>query len=181
MAFELLNGQPPYTGDRDMIRKGHLSRPVPDVAAGNTVLRNLIMRLLAKDPAERPQDARAVLERLQKAALPRTPIQEAIAKGLGAHASERARETAAEAAAKAPREAEQQLRRQALADLNEIVDDAVEDLQQVDPDIRLDREFGGEETTVTNADAMMRINLWPQGAYGIVSGDTMALAGEVII
>jgi hypothetical protein len=181
IAFELLNGQPPYTGDRDAIRTGHVSQPVPDVATGNTVLRSLVTRLLAKDPGERPQDARAVLDRLQRAVRPRSAAQEAIAEGLDIHATERGQQAAKEAAARAAQEATDQLLLQAQADLDEIIDDALENLQQIDPDIRVHRDHGGTAIRIANADAQLRIILWLTGGYGKVPGDTMILAAEVLI
>lgn len=181
VAFELLNGTPPFTGDDAAVREAHLTRAVPDVQASNVMLRNLVARLLAKDPGQRPQDARAVLERLQRAAVPLSPVQEAIARGLGAHAAEREQETAKEAAAKAAQEASDQQLLQAEADLAEIVDDALEVLQQFEPDIRVHRDHSGTEINITSADARVQIGLWLQGSYGVVAGDTMTLAGEVLI
>jgi len=181
VAFELLNGTPPFTGDDAAVREAHLTRAEPDVPASNVVLRNLVARLLAKDPGQRPQDARAVLERLQRTAVPLSPVQEAIARGLGAHAAEREQETANEAAAKAAQEASDQQLLQAEADLAEIVDDALEVLQQFEPDIRVHRDHGGTEINITSADARVQIGLWLQGSYGVVAGDTMTLAGEVLI
>ena len=65
IGIELLTGRKPFTGDRDAVRSGHLSGDVPDIPTSSPTLHRLIMRLMAKDPGERPQDARAVLERLQ--------------------------------------------------------------------------------------------------------------------
>lgn len=70
LAFELLAGAPPYTGDQAALRAGHLTQAPPEVPCSNVVLKNLITRLIAKDPADRPQDARAVLDRLRRALVP---------------------------------------------------------------------------------------------------------------
>ncbi len=94
LGFELLAGTPPFTGDAAAIRAGHLMQAPPEVPCSNITLKNLIARLIAKDPGDRPQDARAVLDRLRKAPLPRNPVQEAIARGLGAHDAEKARAAA---------------------------------------------------------------------------------------
>jgi hypothetical protein len=189
MGFELLSGQVPYTGDHAAVRVAHLTQRVPDVPAANVALRNLIARLLAKGPGGRPQDARAVLERLHRAAVPRSPVQEAIANGLGAHAAERSQEAGRRAAQEAAAEARRQQIRQAQADLVEIATDALEDLQQVEPEATLQTpetgrgrySFGARSITLATSDAQVRIDLWDEGAYGAVAGDSMLLASAVTI
>jgi hypothetical protein len=91
LGYELLAGVRPYTGDLMAIRAGHLTQAPPQAPCSDAVLRNLISRLMAKRPEERPQDAHAVLERLRRALVARAPVQEAIARGLGTHAAEQAR------------------------------------------------------------------------------------------
>ncbi|MGH3185808.1 MAG: hypothetical protein ACRDPY_15945 [Streptosporangiaceae bacterium] len=196
-GFELLAGSPPYQGDRAAIRVGHLSGAVPPVQTGNATLRNLVMRLLAKDPAERPNDARAVLERLQRTVRPRSSMQAAIAQGLAVHAAEKSREAAERAAAQA---AEQALRgqiAQARADLREIADDVLEDLQDIEPDAvlrdGLDADQRRQETmfadrgissiTLATADAMLRIQIWANSVFRHPPApeDTMITACAVII
>ena len=134
LAYELLAGTLPYTGDRAALRAGHLTQAPPEAPCGDVVLRNLIGRLMAKRPEDRPQDARAVLDRLRRALVARGPVQEAIARGLGAHAAEQARAAAEQSAAQAAEDARRQLMAQAKADLREIVSDALSDLQAVEPD-----------------------------------------------
>lgn len=190
VGFELVGAKPPYTGDNAALRDAHLSQAVPDVPTANVALRNLIARLLAKDPGKRPQDARAVLERLQRAAVPRSPVQEAIARGIGVHAAERSQEASRRAAQEAAQEARRQQIAQAQADLDEILVDALEDLQQIEPDAtlqtprRADRGIyaaGSSSITLSTADARLRIDTWEQGAYGAIPGDTMILACAVVI
>jgi serine/threonine-protein kinase len=126
LGFELLTGTPPYTGDQAALRAGHLTQTPPTVPCSNVTLRNLITRLIAKDPGDRPRDARAALDRLQRAPLPRSPVQESIARGLGAHDAEKSRAAAESAAAQAAADARQQQIVQAKADLREIISDALE-------------------------------------------------------
>jgi hypothetical protein len=64
-------------------------------------LRNLIVRLLAKDPGKRPQDARAVIERLRRAITPRSPVQEATVRGLASRVAEQGQREEGLAAARA--------------------------------------------------------------------------------
>jgi hypothetical protein len=190
VGFELLSGATPYKGDIPALRDAHLSQSVPEVPTANVALRNLIARLLAKDPGERPQDARAVLERLQRAALPRSPVQEALAAGIGVHTAERSQEASRQAAQEAGHEARRQQIAQAQADLDEILADALEDLQQIEPEATLQtpRPLGRgthapdrHSITLATADATLRIDTWEQGAYGAVPGDTMLLACAVVI
>ena len=115
LSFELLSGSPPYTGDLIAVRAGHLIQAPPEVPCGNVKLKSLIARLIAKDPARRPQDARAVLERLSPAQLAHGPVLEAIGRGLGRHDAERSLAAAAYAAAEAADAARRQLIEQAKA------------------------------------------------------------------
>jgi hypothetical protein len=191
VGFELLNGTPPYTGDNAAVRHAHVSQVAPNASTNNVVLRNLIARLLAKDPGERPQDARAVLERLQRAAQAVSPLQEGIAEGLGLHAAERSEEACRRIAEEQAAEARRQRVAQARADLEEILGDVLEDLQQVEPEATLQssRPSGARgfladrmlSITLSTADARLSLEIWEDGAYGGVVGDTMVVAGAVII
>jgi hypothetical protein len=196
VAFELLAGNPPYQGDPAAIRTGHLSAAVPVVPSENATLRNLIVRLLDKDPGGRPQDARAVLERLQRMARPRSPVQDAIASGLGVHAAEKSYEAAGRAAAQAAEQAILQQIAQACADLREIAYDALEDLQDIEPDATLHDDHGvgrrrpgmvpervTSSITLATADARLRIDVWANLTFqGLPAPeDTMIVASAVII
>jgi Protein kinase domain len=190
LGYELLAGDPPYTGDLAAVRAGHLTQPSPQVPCSDSVLRNLITRLMAKRPEDRPQDARAVLERLWRALAARAPVQEAIARGLGDHVAEQARAAAEQSAAQAAADARRQLVAQAKADLREIVSDALSDLQAVEPDAASE-ERGDERGWVepsfilTAGDVGLRIDLWERRKAGQparpVQDDTMVLAGCVMI
>jgi serine/threonine-protein kinase len=190
LGFELLAGHTPYTGDSPALRTAHLTADLPEVPTANVALRNLVARLLAKNPGERPQDARAVLERLQRASVPRTPIQESLARGIGEHDAERSQEASRRTAREAAEEGRRQQIRQARADLEEILADALEDLQQVEPLARLELPrplgrgtfaSGMSSITLSTPDASLRIDFWEQGGYGAIPGDTMVLACAVVI
>jgi hypothetical protein len=140
LAFELLSGAPPYSGGQAALRKAHLTQAPPDAPCSNITLKNLIGRLIAKDLADRPQDARAVLDRLHRAVLTRNPAQEAIARGLGAHQAERSRDAAEATAAKAAADARLQQIVQARTDLREIFRDTLEDIQAVEADAALEEQ-----------------------------------------
>ncbi|MFJ1652683.1 protein kinase [Streptomyces sp. NPDC088337] len=189
LAFELLAGASPYTGDQEALRAAHLRQAPPEAPCGDSVLKNLIGRLLSKRPEDRPQDARAVLDRLNRALARRGPVQESIARGLGVHAAERARAESDRALAQAAEEAMGQMAAQAKADLREIMDDALDDLRDVEPDAVL-QERGHVESSfktmsslsLTAGDVRLRVDLWEGSRTSKpVPGDTMVLAGCVVI
>jgi hypothetical protein len=189
LGFELLAGAPPFTGNQGAVRNGHLNQVPPEAPCGDIVLKDLIGRLLEKDPNKRPQDARAVLERLHRALAARSPLQESIARGLHGHAAEQASTAASRSAARDAEEARQGLIVQAEADLGDIVNDALSELQAVEPDATLsERRTSGSSfvaaPTITLAvrGVVLQIVLW-EGATPNppVPGDTMVLAGCVMI
>ena len=72
VAFELLTGQPPFTGPNPMaVLAGHLTSPVPSVRASRSsvepAVASFVERLLAKDPNDRPATASVLLEELRAA------------------------------------------------------------------------------------------------------------------
>ena len=72
LAYELLAGSPPFTGRTpQQVVAAHLGEPPPPLAARRSGvppgLGTLVMRLLAKDPADRPQGADEVLRALEPA------------------------------------------------------------------------------------------------------------------
>lgn len=187
VGFELLTGAPPYTGDQAAVRAGHLSHDIPAVPSSSVMLKNLITRLIATNPGDRPQDARAVLERLQRALLPLSPVQDAIARGLGAHAAEKSRDAADKAVASAAAVALRQRIAQGLADLREIVMDAWHDLLAVAPEaIGHGYSLGSNFVvapvlTMSTGDATLRIEIWEGTTDKPVPDDTMIIAGGVMI
>jgi hypothetical protein len=168
LAFELLTGVAPYTGDQAALREAHLTRAPPDVPCSNITLKNLITRLIDKDPADRPQDARAVLDRLCRAVSTHSAAQEAIAHGLGVHYAEKSNAAAQAAAAVAAANTLRQQKAQALADLREISGDALEDLRAVEPEAQLREQVLASNTnpsdalsfTLSTTDVTLQIRIW---------------------
>lgn len=72
MAYEILAGRPPFSGNAQQVIAAHLTRkPDPLSAHRNTVspaLEAVVMRCLEKNPADRPQSADDVLRALDAAA-----------------------------------------------------------------------------------------------------------------
>jgi len=142
----------------------------------NPSLRSLVTRLLSKDPADRPADAGAVVERLERISITPTFIAQQLAQLSAEHASERADEAAAQAAAQAEAERVESLRRQALSDLKEICEDGASQLKESMPDVWFEGRtlhylFGGD-------DARLVIEIWDD-YRSPVPGDTLVMAGEV--
>ncbi len=137
IAFELVAGYALYPGDREIARMGHLTQPPPDVPTTNPIIRGLITRLIAKVPGERPQDARAVLDRLQRATLSANDTQQAIAESLARYAQDRGSSAATASAAQEAAVRRRQQAAQAKAELYEILSDAAQDLQHIAPEIKV--------------------------------------------
>jgi serine/threonine protein kinase len=75
LAFELLSGRPPFEAPTPMaLLAAHLTAPIPSVRARRAEvpsgLDRLIIRLMAKEPGDRPATAAAVLEILRRTERP---------------------------------------------------------------------------------------------------------------
>ncbi|QZY30466.1 serine/threonine-protein kinase [Nocardioides coralli] len=69
VLYTLLAGVPPFAGsDVATTIRRHLEEPAPLLEGHGHDLQDLLRRSLAKDPSERPRDARAFLEELEEAA-----------------------------------------------------------------------------------------------------------------
>lgn len=179
LAFELLTGRPPFPGpDEDSYRHQHqLEPPAPLDEGFNPALRSLVTRLLTKDPADRPQDARAIEERLARIAAPRSPVHQKIQELAAQHAEERSESALRAAEERARLEDRERLKRQAASDLLEICEDALVSLQAVLPEVALtstatQHVFAGE-------DAELTIRLW-QNYVSPLEGDSAVAAGEIL-
>jgi serine/threonine protein kinase len=139
LAFEVLSGRLPFTGpDRASFRDQHLQAQPPALPVNiNPGLARLTLRLLAKEPARRPQDARAVTEELLRIGTPLTPLQERIRHRSVAFEQSRASFEAKERAERAASETAEFHRQQALSDLDELLVNAYEFLNEAIPDLRV--------------------------------------------
>lgn len=69
VLFLLLTGRPPFpAATAEAVLQAHLERPAPAVREHGAALAGLLADSLAKDPAARPPDARAFLERMEHGA-----------------------------------------------------------------------------------------------------------------
>ena len=74
VMFEMLVGAPPFSGNAQAVVAAHLTAPPPSVADRRRdvppVVASLVRRLLAKNPAERPQTAHEALATLEVVTTP---------------------------------------------------------------------------------------------------------------
>jgi hypothetical protein len=135
LAYEIYEGHRPFESN-DEQQLGNLHRyAVPDPPANASAgVARLIVRLLAKNPTERPHDARAVVETLRQCRGKLSTQQEA----LRAAVMMRDQRAAVAAAARARKEADDlqfsQRRAQALAELNFVLGRAEDLIKDALPD-----------------------------------------------
>jgi serine/threonine protein kinase len=180
IAVELLTGKPPFSGPEvGDFRRQHLTASPPSLTGvQNPALRDLIVRLLNKNPADRPQDSRALAERIARLAIPLTPSLLRLQALSAAHAEERSRNAAQEAAEREQREKWEGWRDQGLADLEEICSDAFEMLTSLPTITRSGSLSPQGSLAIQSEDATLRINLW-MATRSPVPDDTLVLVGDV--
>lgn len=127
ITYELLTGAYPFNGPtREDFRRQHLQEAPPEPTGVPAAVGRLVLRLLEKNPAKRPQDARAVIEALDSALQRFTPEQTNLANAaLGATVRQSQAEAEAASLDAAEGLAEDQ-RTQARADLQDILEETAE-------------------------------------------------------
>ncbi|WP_280449336.1 protein kinase domain-containing protein [Nocardia brasiliensis] len=194
VAYEVLTGSLPSNAGNDFAawRRFHLSESAPELPPEiPPLVRRLVLRLLDKKAAQRPQDARYVVDTLSAAlSRPLTPIEVELQEG-AYNATLRAADRASAEAMREAGEVEAEERRvQAVADLNEIVECAVELTETLDG---IEREHSETSWTVRWSGAYVRIELFSrafdktnhQGAMALrrsinpAAVNTVVLAGAV--
>lgn len=181
MAFQVLTGGLPFAGptDADFERQHRedVSSPLP--SSMPSVLVSLVRRLLLKMPSERPQDARAVSERLARVAAVAPPLHQELQRLTAEHDAGRQRDEAARMAELSRLRERQRQRTQLESDLSELLDDAASDLQDALPGV----EVGGcipRGFVLSTSDAEARVRLW-NPFTSQVEGDGMIVAGDVTL
>ncbi|SNY52722.1 serine/threonine-protein kinase [Paractinoplanes atraurantiacus] len=139
LAYEVFTGERPFPGpSEDDYERQHLTAAPPNTPGLPPRLSRLLARLVAKAPADRPQDARAVIEAVDNLRQKLTPAQEGLVEDVRRREdSRRDRDIAANAKVTAE-ERRKQERRQAVADLAAILEDAFDEIVEALPDARLD-------------------------------------------
>jgi serine/threonine protein kinase len=147
LAYEVLTGSRPFTGadEAALMRQHQQEAPPPLPANVPAGLARLVLRLLAKDPAQRPQDARAVLESLNSAARRLGRQQESLrAAALDVEKARSTRE-ASDASWLAELTTHEQRVHQALADLQHMVEEAADEAREALPEVKLSASLIGSE------------------------------------
>ncbi len=162
LAWEVLTGEPPFPG--------------PDLEPG---LARLVLRLMDKDPARRPQDARAVAEELQRLGAPLAEQQERLRRRALAADQEQAAREAAYREGLAQLSSADARRQQARSDLEMVIESARDFVQEALPDIRLNDD--GAQWHLRLGRARLTFVPWPWHQTLEPGNDTddLVLAGEV--
>jgi len=180
LAYEVLSGTRPFTGtDEATLGRQHRQEapsPLPpDVSAA---IGRLVLRLLAKEPAERPQDARAVVELLDAAINRLGPQQEALRQAAFEAQQRRSQDDAGRAALVARQKTEGQQTQQALADLHHVLEEAADQAREALPDVDFRKE--GLYWYLILDRSRVAIEVWTQApASDAPAGDPLILAGIV--
>jgi serine/threonine protein kinase len=142
LAFEVITGRYPFAGPEhgDFERQHRLELPpaIPDdVDAG---LARLVLRLLAKDPSRRPQDARAVVEYLERIGEQLTAVwQRRLRRSVYDREQEQHREDIRLHRRDAAEETFARKKDQAIGDFMALFDEACPLLVQAVPDLQVER------------------------------------------
>lgn len=178
LAFELLTGHPPFAGqDRDDYRAQHESHPPPALNLESNSLGDLVLRLLQKDPATRPQDARAVLERLDRIAAPLTEVQQKLVQLAKENATLRAQHDSSIAVERAELQRRRDLRSQALSDFETLLADGLDEIRAVVPEAEL--VGGSGQFVIKGPDASLTLEIWSSEDLGASQQDPIIAGGEV--
>jgi serine/threonine-protein kinase len=183
LAYELLVGHPPFDDpDRAELMRQHREDPVaPLPNSVNVTLRRLVMRLLEKDPIQRPQDARAVEERLGRVVLgPLSDEGLRLQKLTAAHVDERSAKTAAESARLAEVERAWQQHDQAASELRAIVEEGYDLIAASLPEVEIKTTCAFLVLEID--EAALRFQVWDNplllagtAGMGFVVGSSVAL------
>lgn len=161
VGFELLSGSPPFPGPAyEDYEQQHLEQLPPSNQVSSGALSRLILRLLRKDPAERPQDARSVeeaLHRIQGAG--RRAADGRLSSLAEEHAEERSQEDAAKSAREARESRREELGRQAAQDLEDILTEAAEAVSAELPEADVSFSWNGSVPRIAGTDATLEVRL----------------------
>lgn len=171
VAYEVCTGRQLFVGTQDEIQDQHLHAETPALPVAPALAR-LVLRLLDKDPARRPQSARAALAAL--------PSQVRAGGGLAAAAlafqQRRHAQTVADAHLTTLAVERANARRQGLADLADLCASAAEEAQAEVPDVRWEDDGHAHRFEV---DAVrLGLTLWLREPP-LSAAEPLIIAGEV--
>jgi serine/threonine protein kinase len=178
LAYEVLTSAVPFSGpDQERFREQHLRQAPPALAGVEPGLARLVLRLLGKDPANRPQDARAVVEELERLDTPLNERQERLRRLAEAADLERAARQAARQNELASLQVAEVRRRQARSDLGAMMENAREFIAVALPDITLTDDGAAWQLRLERA--RLSIIPWPRSPEPVDQNDRIILAGEI--
>ena len=179
IGFEVLTCSRPFNGPGEAeFRQQHQHQPAPEPAGVPAAIARLLLRMLAKNPAERPADARVVVDALERAQKRLTPQQDDLRKAPLLAEQRRGHLEAAQVIALTADQVARDRRTQALADLQEILDDAADLAHDALPEAKLTSD--GAQWHLRWEVARVTFVPWP----GLQSaappgGDPLVVAGTV--
>jgi serine/threonine protein kinase len=166
LAYEVLAGARPFNGsDEAALMRQHQQEAPPALPVEvPAALGRLVLRLLAKKPIERPQDARAVVETLDAAVRRLGPEQESLRLAGFEHEQWRSRTEADDAARTTERKIAAQQIEQAMADLDQIVEDAADLARAALPEVELVKVSDDWGRRVRWGSCEVSIDVWTRRA-----------------
>ena len=186
VAFEMWTGDVPFRDpDSHELVRMHKMDPVPPLPASmNVTLRRVIVRLLDKDPNNRPQDARAVVEALGRVVIgPISPEAARLQELAAVHVDERSRQAAKEQEALVRLQAHKAQVQQAMADLREVIESGCDYINEGLPEVVFTETRYGAD--LSGSEAALRFRVWmdddlvPTGVSSSVDPNQHVLYGEV--
>lgn len=142
LAYKVFARRYPFQGPENSdYKRQHLTEAPPDLGVNApTSAATLINRLLDKNPARRPQDARAVVEALQSKMRPLTPAQQRLA----VQAQQAAvRRLQAETRLAQQEKAQHSVQQQAYSDLGFLLEEAGDSARSVMPELTVGASADG--------------------------------------
>ncbi len=182
LSYEVLTGNPPFTGEVGDVARGHAQQSPAPLPGGIPVrLVTLVLDLLSKAPQDRPRDAREVVETLQRLAVPPQPpavLEDALVKAR----HDRHAYLADHAATRLQREAWERTVLEGQHRLARLLQAAHERLELLDPDAEVQTQ-DPRGHALEGRDACLVVQTWPHIPICPPWGDAQqpdAVAGVVL-
>ena len=133
IMYDMINGSPPFIGDDDEVREGHLFGDVPQLSVNEPRLANFVKTMLAKEPERRPsvERCRNVLSSVASSAV---PAHAGLMAAAGVIAQKRAQEEARAAKERSEQQARDALVRDATTDVKSIFERLFETVATISDD-----------------------------------------------
>ncbi|MEU6242901.1 serine/threonine-protein kinase [Streptomyces sp. NPDC047024] len=179
LGYEVIGGQRPFAGPtREDFREQHLQQPPPELASAVAPpLARLLHRMLHKQPFQRPQDARAVVEALDRAVMLLSPAQQRLAELARIATARTAQQEAEQARRVAADRAVEGKYLQARADLSSLLEDARDAALPALEELQLHGD--GAQFHLSTEQGMVTFVPWPTRFAD--PADPLVAAGQVFV